>query len=101
MSKAKKFGLSGIAVGFCLALLMSAFAYYANSRHLGYDLSLLYLCLAPTSIVLIATERATPSAAALVILIFALSNGLLYGVLFLVIGKIWDLISGRVGSNTL
>jgi FtsH-binding integral membrane protein len=93
MSKAKKFGLIGTGVGFCLALFMSEFAYYANSHHLAYDLSLLYLCLAPTSILLIATERATPSAVATIVLIFALSNGLIYGFVFLVIGKIWDVIS--------
>ena len=93
MSKAKKFGLIGAGAGFCLALFMSAFAYYANSHHLAYDLSLLYLCLAPTSIVLIAGDRATPSAVAMVVLIFALSNGLIYGFVFLVIGKIWDLVS--------
>ena len=93
MSKAKKLGLIGTGVGFCLALFMSAFAYYANSHHLAYDLSLLYLCLAPTSIVLIATERATPSEVAVIVLIFALSNALIYGFVFLVIGKIWDVIS--------
>ena len=93
MSKAKKFGLIGAGAGFCLALFMSAFAYYANSHHLAYDLSLLYLCSAPTSILLIATDRATPSAAAMIVLIFALSNGLIYGFVFLVIGKIWDLVS--------
>jgi len=93
MSKAKKFGLTGAGAGFCLALFMSAFAYYATSHHLAYDLSLLYLCLAPTSIVLIAGDRATPSAVAMIVLIFALSNGLIYGFVFLVIGKIWDLVS--------
>lgn len=93
MSKAKKFALIGAGVGFCLALFMSEFAYYANSHHLAYDLSLLYLCLAPTSILLIATERVTPSAVATIVLIFALSNGLIYGIVFLVIGKIWDVIS--------
>jgi len=93
MSKAKKLGLIGIGVGFCLALFMSQFAYYANSHHLAYDLSLLYICLAPTSIVLIATERATPSAVAMIVLIFAFSNALIYGFVFLVIGKIWDVIS--------
>jgi len=72
---------------------MSQFAYYANSHHLAYDLSLLYICLAPTSIVLIATERATPSAVAMIVLIFAFSNALIYGFVFLVIGKIWDVIS--------
>jgi hypothetical protein len=71
---------------------MSAFAYYANSHHLDYDLSLLYIYLAPTSIVLIATERATPSAVSMVVLIFALSNALIYGFVFLVIGKIWDAV---------
>lgn len=83
----------GIGVGFCLALFMSAFAYYTNSHHLDYDLSLLYIYLAPTSIVLIATERATPSAVSMVVVIFALSNALIYGFVFLVIGKIWDAVS--------
>jgi hypothetical protein len=93
MSKAKKLGLIGIGVGFFLALFMSEFASYANSHDFTYDLSLLYLCLAPTSIVLIATERATPSAVAMVVLIFAFSNALIYGFVFFVIGKIWDVIS--------
>ena len=87
MGKAKKLGLIGVGVGFFLALLMSEFAYYANSHHFTYDLSLLYICLAPT---LIATERATPSAQAIFVLIFAFSNALTYGFVFLVIGKIWD-----------
>ena len=89
MSKAKKLGLIGTGVAFCLALFMSAFAYYNNSHHLAYP-SLLYLCLAPTSIVLIVTEWATPSAVAIIVLIFALSNAFIYGVVFLEIGKIWD-----------
>ncbi|MGO9445799.1 MAG: hypothetical protein ACLPXB_13620 [Thiobacillaceae bacterium] len=93
MSKAKKLGLIGTGVGFCLALLMSAFAYYASSHHLAHDFSLLYLCLAPTSIVLIVTEWTRPSAEAMIVLIFALSNALVYGFVFLAIGKIWDLIS--------
>jgi len=93
MSKAMKLGLIGLGVGFCLALFMSEFAYYVNSHHLAYDLSLLYLCLAPTSIVLIATERATPSAVAMIVLIFAFSNAIIYGFVFLVIGKIWDVLS--------
>jgi FtsH-binding integral membrane protein len=93
MSKAKKLGLIGTGAGFCLALIMSTFAYYANSHHLGYDLSLLYLCLAPTSIVLIVTERATPSAVAMVVLIFAFSNAVIYGLVFLVVGKVWDVMS--------
>jgi hypothetical protein len=94
MSKAKKLGLIGTGVGFCLALFMSEFAYYANSHHITYDFSLLYICLAPTSIVLIVTEwGATPSEVAMIVLIFALSNALIYGFVFLVIGKIWDVIS--------
>jgi RsiW-degrading membrane proteinase PrsW (M82 family) len=93
MRKTKKLGLIGIGVGFCLALFMSAFAYYANSHDLAYDFSPLYIYLAPTSIVLIATERATPSAVAMVVLIFALSNALIYGFVFLVIGKMWDAMS--------
>jgi hypothetical protein len=90
MSKTKKLGLIGAGVGFCLALFMSEFAYYVNSHHLAYDLSLLYLCLAPTSIVLVVTEWG-PSAVA--VLIFAFSNALIYGFVFVVIGKIWDAIS--------
>ena len=95
MSKAKKFGKIGLGVGFCLALFMSVFGYYANSHHLGYALALLYICLAPTSIVLFATERATPSAVAMILLVFAFSNALVYGFVFFVIGKIWDLLSSN------
>jgi len=95
MRRAKKLGLMGLGVGFCLALFMSAFAYYAGSHHLAYDLSLLYLCLAPTSYVLVVTEWATPLADAVVVLIFAFSNALIYGFVFLIIGKIWDVISRR------
>jgi hypothetical protein len=95
MGRAKKLGLIGAGVGFCLALFMSEFAYYVKTHHLTYDLSLLYLCLAPTSYVLVVTERATPLAAVVIILIFALSNALIYGLLFLVIGKIWDVISRK------
>jgi len=96
MSRAKKSGLIGVGIGLCLALCMSAFAYYANSHHLGYDLSVLYICLAPTSIVLMAGERATASAVTMIVLIFALSNAVIYGVVFLVIGKIWDMILRRI-----
>src|ERR1039458_3943121 len=89
MSKAKRWRLIGIGVGFCLALFMSAFAYYANSHQFPYDLSLIYICLAPTSIVLIVTEQATPSAVAIIVLIFAFSNALIYGFVFLLIGGFW------------
>jgi hypothetical protein len=93
MSKPKKWGLIGAGVRLCLALLMSTFAYYANSHHLAYDLSLLYLCLAPTSYVLVVTEWATPLADAVIVLIFALSNALIYGFVFLVMSNIWDMVS--------
>lgn len=86
-------GLIGASVGSCLALFMSEFAYYVNSHHLGYDLSLLYLCLAPTSYVLVVVDWATPLADAVIVLIFALSNALLYGFVLFIVGKIWDGIS--------
>ena len=89
VSKSKKFGVIGVGVGFCLALLLAEFAYWANSHHFGHDLSLPYICLAPTSIILIATEKATTSAQVMVILVFAFSNALIYGCAFFVIGKIW------------
>ncbi len=93
MSQTKKLGLIGVGVGFCLALFMSGFAYYNNSHHLAYDLSLLYLCLAQTSYVLVVTEWATPLADAVIVLIFASSNAIIYGLVFLVIGEVWDVIS--------
>jgi len=93
-----KFGVLGVEVGFCLALLMVAFAYYANSHHLTYDLTLPYLYLAPTSIILMATERATPSAQAIIVLFFALSNALTYGLIFWIIGVI-SLVIGKVWAR--
>jgi hypothetical protein len=88
MRKTKKLGLIGAGIGFCLALFMSGFAYYASSHHLAYDLSLLYLCLAPTSYVLVVTEWSTPLADGAIVLIFALSNALVYGFVFFIAGKI-------------
>ena len=99
MRRAKKLGLIGAGVGFCLALLMSGFAYYIHSHHLAYDLSLLYLCLAPTSYVLVVTEWTKGSGDALIVLIFASSNALIYGFLFFIIGTIWDVISRRKRSE--
>lgn len=99
MGNAKRLGLIGAGAGFCLALCMSTFAYYANYHHLGYDLSVLYICLAPTSIVLMAGEHATPSAVAMIVLIFAFTNAVIYGLVFLVIGKVWDVISRRKRSE--
>ena len=101
MHRAKRLGLIGAGLGFCLALFMSEFAYYVNSHHLGYELSVLYLCLAPTSIVLIVTEGATPLGVAVIVLIFALSNALIYGFVFFVIGKIWDGVSKHQGAPRL
>ena len=93
MSKAKKIGIFGAGLGFSIALVLSGFAYYSNSHHLGYNLEKLYLILAPTSILLMATEKATPSAQIMVVLIFAVTNALIYAIVLYIIGKILDAIS--------
>jgi hypothetical protein len=95
MKQAKHFGMVGAALGFCIALILAALAYYLNSHGIVYHLDTLYLVLAPTSLVLMATEHATPSAQAMVVLIFALSNSVLYGIMFSLIG----LISAATKSN--
>jgi len=93
MSKAKKFGIFGAGLGFCIALVLSGFSYYSNSHHLGYNLEKIYVILAPTSIMLMATEKATPSAQIMVVLIFAITNALIYALVLFIIGKIWDIKS--------
>jgi len=89
MRQAKHFGAVGAALGFGIALVLTALAYYVNSHGITYPLKTLYLVLAPTSIILMATEHATPSAQAMVVLIFALSNSMLYAIVFSLIGLIW------------
>lgn len=93
MHKTKNLALIGAGIGFCLAFFMSAFAYYASFHHLAYDLSLVYLCLAPTSYLLVVADWKSPVGDAIIVLIFALSNALIYGLVFLVIGKLWNAIS--------
>ena len=88
MKQAKHFGMVGAALGFCVALILTALAYYLNSHRIVYHLDTLYLVLAPTSLVLMLTEHATPSAQVMVILIFALSNSVLYAIVFSLIGLI-------------
>jgi hypothetical protein len=94
VSKPKKFGVTGVGVGVCLALLMVAFAYYPPPFF--YNFSTPYLCLAPASIIYeLPLERMTLSAHVMIVLIIAISNALIYGVTFFVIGKIWVWFHGR------
>jgi len=92
MSGPKKWGLIGAGVGFCAALLVVGFAYYANSHLPGYDLSIPYLILAPASVLApplsAILTMTTPSVQRILVLVFAISNAFFYGVAFLVIGKI-------------
>jgi hypothetical protein len=69
MKQAKHFGVVGAVLGFFVALVLAALAYYLNSHGIIYHLDKLYLALAPTSLILMATEHATPSAQAMVVLI--------------------------------
>jgi len=89
MRQAKHFGVVGAALGFGVALVLTALAYYVNSHGITYRLDTLYLVLAPTSVILMATEHATPSAQAMVVLIFAISNSMLYAIIFSLVGLIW------------
>ena len=90
MKQAKQFGVVGAALGFCVALVLAALAYYLNSHGIVYHLDTLYLLLTPTSLILMATEHATPSAQAMVVLVFACSNSILYAIVFSVIGIVWN-----------
>jgi hypothetical protein len=84
--KPKKFGIIGVGVGFCLALLVVAFTYY--SPQFFHDT--FYLCMAPASIIyMLPIGRATLSAYVLIALIIAISNALIYGLAFFMIGQAW------------
>jgi hypothetical protein len=84
VNKPKTFGIIGVGVGFCLALLVVAFAYYSSQS--SHDT--LYLCLAPASIIyMLPIGRATLSAYVVIALIIAISNALIYGFAFFVIGQ--------------
>jgi hypothetical protein len=47
MRRAKHFGVVGAALGFGVALVLAALAYYLNPRGIIYHLETLYLVLAP------------------------------------------------------
>lgn len=86
VTSSKKWGLIGAGVGFCLALLIVGFAYYANFHFPGRDLSLPYFILAPTSVLAppmsYILANATTSIRWKLTLIFALSNAFFYGAVF-------------------
>ena len=88
MKQAKRFSKVGAVMGFCVALALALLAYYLNSNRILYHLDNLYLFLAPTSVILMSTEHATPSAQVMVVLIFTLSNSILYAIIFFIIGLI-------------
>jgi hypothetical protein len=92
VSKPSKWGLIGAGVGFCVGLLVVGFAYYANSHFPQRDFSIPIFILAPMSVlappVSAILTMTTPSVQRVLVLIFAVSNALFYGVAFLVIGKI-------------
>jgi hypothetical protein len=90
VNKPKKFGVIGVGVGFCLALLLVAFASY--SPQFFHDT--LSLCLAPASIIyMLPIGRATLSAHVVIALIVAISNALIYGFAFFMIGQAWVWLS--------
>jgi O-antigen/teichoic acid export membrane protein len=89
MKQAKKFGVVGAWVGFCMALILAGLAYYLNLRQVHYNLDALYELLAPPSLMLMATETAGPLAQIAIVLIFATSNAALYGIGFFLIGLVW------------
>jgi len=88
-----KFGLRGALLGFSVALCLAGIAYLLNSYHVPYNLDELYIALAPTSLILMLTENATPSAQALIVLIFGVQNAIIYGLLGLLAGKVCGWIS--------
>jgi hypothetical protein len=92
MSKPHKWGLIGAGVGFCVALLVVAFAYYANSHLPKQDFSIPLFLLAPTSLLAppmsVILAMTTPTLQRLLVLIFAVSNAFFFGFAFSLIGKI-------------
>jgi hypothetical protein len=87
--RAAKFGLTGACLGFFIALTLVGVAYYLNSHHISYNLDALYQLLVPASMALMATERAAGFAQVAIIFGVALSNAILYAIVFSVLGLIW------------
>jgi hypothetical protein len=92
MSKPHKWGLIGAGVGFCVGLLVVAFAYYANSHFPQQDFSIPPFILAPASLLAppmsVILTMTTPALQWLLVLIFAASNAFFYGFGFSLVGKI-------------
>jgi len=87
--KPTRFGITGVGVGFCLATLLIALGYCFPSFF--YNFPTLYLCLAPASVLYMLPlgSRVSLSVQAVIALIVAISNALIYGFAFFVIGQIW------------
>jgi uncharacterized protein (DUF983 family) len=94
VNRTKKFVVIGLGVGFCLALIEIAFAYsYPYWDHF----LILCLCLAPASIIYaLPVGGATLGAQLMIASIIAISNALIYGLVFFVIGVIWRVFSREV-----
>jgi heme/copper-type cytochrome/quinol oxidase subunit 4 len=100
IKQAKHLAVKGAVLGFCLALALSALVYYVNHSHwIIYNLDTICLLLAPTSLILMATDHATPSAQATIVLIFAFSNSILYAIVFFTIGLIWAATKSIKGTS--
>ena len=100
MMRLKKFGAIGAGIGFCVALFLVALTYYLNAKHIVRNLDIFYLTLAPTSLMLMAADRATPLEKMTIILTFAVSNALIYSFLAFFIAGIWNIVSKNSNRNT-
>lgn len=89
MSTTTKFGLCATVLGFFVALCLAGLAYVLNFNHITYNLDTLYTILGPTSLILMATEHATAGTQVFIVMVFALQNAIIYGLLGLVVGKMW------------
>lgn len=96
MSKTSKVGVLGAGFGFCMPIILELVLYFGNPNSIAFQHSLsLFYILAPTSLGLAAAEWRTLSERVFFVLFFAFANALLYGLVGLIVGSIWNVLSKR------
>ena len=97
MRRPLSWGLRCAAVGFGVALALTALAYHMNAAHVHYDLDMLYLILWPVSLGLMATENASAGSQVIIVLMLSVINAAIYFAIGFVAGLLLESKGPRAG----
>ena len=97
MQRPLSWGLRCAAVGFGVALALTALAYSMNTGHVHYDLDMVYLILWPVSLGLMATENASAVSRVIIVLMLSVINAAIYFAVGFVAGLLLESKGTRAG----